>query len=142
MAVFILPPSHATYITEEYHFEFGEMHKGNDSLFRVTKQSKKIPLITEGKYVFGFVLKRLNSKPFNCQLKIKLPGKTQKQEGISKNINVDKNNMLVLPSKVCEGEWRSVMWFNEGDPAGIWRLYLYIDGTQYKEFDFEVYEKE
>lgn len=124
---------------DQYDFKFGILEVTPDGYVEVKKETTDIPLITRDKgFLFGFIIHKLDGGEFSGQLTVHFPSRPQQLTGKAKGINIEPNKTMKFPVAQHKMVWTESSWFDEGDPEGVWKYDIYLNGKLYKEIKFNV----
>lgn len=107
-----------------------------DNKLDVKEETRKIPLIPDrDRLLFGFIVIRKGGGNFNGQLTVDLPAHPKQLTGHVKDGHI-MDNTISFPTSQHDNYWTQSFWFGEGDPSGIWRYKIFINGKLYTAVEF------
>jgi hypothetical protein len=119
--------------------QFGILFQRQPGIYSVKESTTEIPRYDGPTgFQFGYLIREKNAKPFQLTT-ITYPPSAPKVLGISYK-DQDPSRGLRSRPRELNGSGVSTFSFDRGDPAGPWKMEIYVDGKLFRTIRFTVYE--
>ena len=135
---------------EEFSVSFGSLKIINGK-WAVVKETATIPFkLRATGYTHGFIVTPSSLKPYEIYAILYPPSEPKKV--VFKHINPAKTNNRLIKKPLTEGirspkhkrkgSYHFPIWFDPGDPLGIYKIEVYINSKLYKVIEYEVIQND
>jgi len=123
----------------EFQFIFGILKDGEQGV-ELVRETRTIPFITkqEGQ-IFGAIVIPPSSESYSLQYKLVLPANPSVTSGAGE---LDRSTReYSSPIYESTDSSASLIWLDDGDPAGEYQIHYYVNGSLIETITFSVEEK-
>jgi hypothetical protein len=118
---------------------FGIFSEQKPGSYAIKEGTTQIPLYYgRTGFQFGYLIWEKNAKPFRLTT-VTYPPSAPRMLGVSYK-DQDPTKGLRSRSRELNGYGASEFSFDPGDPTGLWKMEIYVDGRLFKTIQFTVYE--